>query len=198
MIISLRGTFGSGKSYLVKQLMKRYPTEPYGEDHRGKPLGYRMALGNNQTLGLIGRYDVASGGCDKIQPYSEIWPRVVSFRKRFDHVLFEGALVSSTYGTIGAASEDYGDEMVFVFLDTPLDVCVENIRQRRLSRGKDVPMAEKTIDNVRKKMKAVNNSMKKIKEHHGRRIVILNHKRAPVQVIRLLYRNQPWCSDITT
>jgi len=188
MIISLRGTNGSGKSYLVKKLMQRYDATPHGEDRRGKPLGYTMMLGNGSTLCLVGRYDIACGGCDSIQPYDDIWPRVELMYTLGDHVLFEGALVSSGYGRIGIASEAFGDDFVFTFLDTPLQTCIDNIQKRRESRGKgDKPMTNKTKKNVAQKMRAVDLSIINIRQNHKRRILILDHRKAIPQLLGFLY-----------
>ena len=190
MIISLRGTNGSGKSYLVKRLLRHFDAKGIGEGKKGRCANYKMTLETGDTLCVVGNYDIACGGCDSIQPYDNIWPRVVEMIEEGDHALFEGALVSSGYGRIGIATEDYGDDVVFVFLDTPLEICVENIYQRRMSRGKDEPLTDKTIDNVRKKKKAVDNSIVRIRDHHERRVVVLDHRKAFHQMLTLLHEGK--------
>ena len=131
MIINIRGTHGSGKSTVIKQLLKLYDAEPEYHADGKKIRGYRFTLGSvPRDVYVAGSYATACGGCDGIQPYADIWPRIVEYAAK-GHVLFEGALVSSSYGNIGRASEAYGDQMVFAFLNTPLQMCLERIVRRR-------------------------------------------------------------------
>ena len=183
MIISLRGTNGSGKSHLVFQLMKRFKTTPIGKDKTGKPMHYRLDLSRGEQLYVVGPYTSACGGCDTIQPYDDIWPMVEEVIPK-GHVLFEGSIVSSGYGRIGEATEDYGDSVVFVFLDTPVEKCVQNVVNRRLARGNEKPFDPK---NVYQKYRAVELSVNNIANKHGRQIFILNHKKAVSQLLGLIY-----------
>jgi hypothetical protein len=183
MIVNLRGTHGSGKSHLVRQVMTRFDGVPVGEDRRGKPLGYTMQLANGNQLYIVGRYDIACGGCDAIQPYADIWPRVAEFAL-LGHVLFEGALISTNYGTIGAASEQYGDDFVFAFLDTPLPVCLDRIIARRLAKGNTKPL---NPYQTTWKHKAILSLYDRFRDERGRRTVLLNHNKALSQLLGIFY-----------
>ena len=183
MIINLRGTHGSGKSYVAKQIITRFDGVPIGEDKRGNPLGYAMQLDNGKALYVVGRYDIACGGCDAIQPYSLIWPRVVEFAK-LGHVLFEGALVSSSYGNIGRASEVYGEQFVFAFLNTPMSVCLERIRKRREAKGNLKPLNPK---NTQYKFDNIQHSIPKIRNGFHRRVIILDYHKAIPQLLGVLH-----------
>ncbi len=178
MIINIRGTHGSGKSTVVHQLIERYSASAVGDNPK-KPIGYRM---NTPFGGLhvVGSYRTACGGCDGIQPYARIWPLVVE-AATWGHVVFEGALVSSSYGSIGRSSEVYGDDFVFAILDTPLEVCIERIRKRREAKGNMKPLDPK---NTASKYKSVNDSLRMMREAN-RRIVFLNHKKALPQLLGL-------------
>src|SRR5882724_1628876 len=106
-ILNLRGTHGSGKTTIVRQLMGRYKAEPLQGPEDRKPQGYHMKT----TFGdirVVGSYETACGGCDAIQPYDLIWPRVVNYAE-VGHVVFEGALISSCLGAIFEASKQYED-----------------------------------------------------------------------------------------
>lgn len=143
-IVSIRGTHGSGKSTIVARILKRYNAEIIEgpSDWRGRPtlLGYRMFLPNNNILSVVGPYRTACGGCDAVQPYARILPLIKGFAE-FGHVLFEGALVSSSYGSIGEAlNEMLEEDPIFAFLDTPLPLCLERIALRRAARGKTEPV----------------------------------------------------------
>lgn len=145
-IVSIRGTHGSGKSTICRKILDRYNGQPVmGVDARGRPAihGYTAELPSGDLF-IVGRYDIACGGCDAVQPYAEIWPRVEKFAGDGYHVLFEGALVSSSYGTIGAGmqrlQDDAGVQGVFAFLDTPLEECLRRIGERRKAKGNFEPL----------------------------------------------------------
>lgn len=181
ILCSLRATHGSGKSYLVRQLLERYDAQPTDVDKKGRPNNYVMTLGDKSKLFVVGSYVNACGGCDSIQPYSLIWPRVEEFAKH-GHVLFEGALVSSSYGNIGRSLEAYGDRAVFAFLNTPIEVCLERIRQRRLAKGNLKPVDPK---NTIGKMNSCNGTISKIRDVFHRRVIILDYRKAVPQLLKL-------------
>lgn len=183
MIINIRGTHGSGKSTIVKQLIERYKAQPESVDSKGRPINYVMQLSDGSQLFVVGSYVNACGGCDAIQPYSLIWPRVVELAKR-GHVVFEGALVSSSYGNIGRDSVVYGDQFVFAFLDTPLEVCLERIKARRLAKGNDKPLDPK---NTKGKFDNILKSIPKIRGEFGRRVVTLDYRKPIPKLLGLLY-----------
>lgn len=164
-IVRLNGTHGSGKSTVAAKIMRYLNTVPLfsNEEQRSKrkPEGYLVSLphGHRKKLFIVGPYETACGGCDAIQPFSDIWPRVAWAADHGYHVLFEGALVSTTYGAIGAASEAYGKNFAWAFLDTPLEVCRERVNARRAERGaapltdfKNVDSKWHTIARLREKL----------------------------------------------
>lgn len=182
MIANLRGTHGSGKSTVVRTLLERYDAKPTTLT-RNKPDNYVLVLGNGEPLYIVGNYVNACGGCDAIQPYSLIWPRVVEFAKH-GHVLFEGALISTTYGSIGVASEEYGDSFVFAFLDTPLQVCLDRIKQRREAKGNMKPLDPK---NTESKFNTINKLATVSLPQKGRRVAMLDYRKAVPQLLGLFY-----------
>lgn len=183
MIINIRGTHGSGKSTVVKTILDRYESDVESSNDKGKPNNYIVSIPwLKRKLYVIGSYVTACGGCDGIQPYTEIWPRIEKFAE-LGHVMLEGALVSSSYGNIGRASEIYGDDFVFAFMDTPIEVCIERIRQRRLSKGNDKPL---NPANTIKKFEAVERSIRIITKDKCRNVVMIDHRRAVSQVLGIL------------
>jgi hypothetical protein len=185
MIISLRGTHGSGKSHLVRTILERYNAVPESTDTKGRPLTYVATLSNKCNLYIVGNYKNACGGCDGIQPYSRIWPIVERLATKEGHVLVEGAMVSSSYGNIGRASEKYGDKMVFVFLDTPVEECIRRITDRRKARGDERPLNPKSTIG---KHRNVTVSIAKIRDYYKRPVVMLDYRKALPQILGLLYR----------
>lgn len=191
-IVSIRATHGAGKSTICRKIIDKYNgSYVFGNKvtRRGDPviLGYHM-LTPAGDLFIPGRYDIACGGCDAIQPYGDIWPLIAQYAERGYHVLFEGALVSSSYGTIGAAMQEWQDRTgtpgVFAFLDTPLDTCLARIAERRKAKGNFDPVDPRNttvkFDNVHR-----------TKEQMARlgstlRIVDIDH-REPVKAVMRLY-----------
>lgn len=140
MILNIRGTSGSGKSWIVYELMKLCgATEQLhdadGADH-GKVIGYSLF---DNKLGVVGRYETACGGCDTIKTQDEIRSRVEIFATLHDHVLFEGLLVSQIYQRYADMAREHGEEFKFLCLDTPLDVCIARVEVRRLVAGNSKP-----------------------------------------------------------
>lgn len=144
-VVSIRGTHGSGKSTIVKKILDKYPHVPkfYNPEDK-RPYGYEVTLSPLKRLFVVGPYHTACGGCDAVQPYSDIWPMVHSANVAGMHVLFEGALVSSSYGSIGhamhALQESGAADCTFAFLDTPLVTCLDRIAARRAAKGNLEPV----------------------------------------------------------
>jgi hypothetical protein len=181
-IVSLRGTHGSGKSYVAFAILRRYATTPvWLGPPRGKPHGYVASLPSG-PLFLVGSYETPCGGCDGIQPYSDIWPRIEHAAEQNIDVLFEGALVSSSYGNIGRSLEQYGDDVIFAFLDTPLEVCLTRIAQRRAARGDARPL---NPHNTEFKFNAVAKSLPKIRDEFRRQVTTIRHTHAVKDTLAL-------------
>lgn len=201
-IVSLRGTHGSGKSTVVRKILGAFPSCPVNPTAKGKPEGYAVELPSG-WLYVRGPYHTACGGCDAVQPYADIWP-AIEYRMdngcfieygnsgspiEFSHCLFEGALVSSGYGNLGRATEKYGDKVVFAFLDTPLEVALDRIAQRRAARWveKGKPGLPPPVDpkNTTAKFNHVLKSYTAIKEL-GRRVTIIDHSQPVKEVLALM------------
>lgn len=180
-VLNLRGTHGSGKSTIIKQLMERFDAQPLKVPTEKKPQGYVMDTPYGR-LYVVGSYETACGGCDGIQPYSLIWPRVELYASQ-GHVIFEGALISSSYGNIGRASEQYGNNFIFTFLNTPLNVCLDRIKSRRLAKGNEKPLDPK---NTKVKFDNVQKSIAKIRDEFKRRIIVLDYRKPIPQLLGVL------------
>ena len=187
LIINLRGTHGSGKSTIVKHLIELYngvttTASLNPESRKPKPEGHQMETPYG-LLTAVGPYHTACGGCDGIQPYARIWPLVEKYAA-LGHVIFEGALVSSSYGEIGRSSEKFGRQFVFAILDTPVDVCLARIVARRKERGVDKPFNE---DNTKNKFKNILRSLETM-QANGRRVVHLNYLDPIPQILELFQK----------
>jgi hypothetical protein len=146
MIINLRGTHGSGKSTVVLELLKKYKGERLGEGNK-RPEGYAVQLpGVKKPLYVVGAYETQCGGADTIQPYATIWPRVEAYAK-LGHVIFEGALVSCSVGSLGERMIARKKDCVVGYLDTPVEECLRRIEARRAAKGVTGEFNRKNTEN---------------------------------------------------
>lgn len=184
MIINIRGTHGSGKSTLAMQFLAGHDYEAQGEGKR--PEGYATFLAMlSKPVYLVGPYHTQCGGCDAIQPYDRIWPLVEKFAKK-GHVIFEGALVSSSVGNIGRAmAARRKKDCVVGFMDTPLEECIRRIQARRAAKGDTRPL---NPHNTTVKYTAVERSRPKLEALGLRCVTIINGDIK--QVIKLLRESE--------
>lgn len=140
MIYNIRGTSGSGKTSLVRQLVNQYPHSEI-LDEKGKIFGYILP----QNLWVLGRYDdaIKGGGVDNITPHlfkrfqahggegnsmDAVEQQVRKWALQDRHVLFEGLIVTSVWGRWVTLAKSW--PMHFLFLDTPLEVCYQRVLER--------------------------------------------------------------------
>jgi hypothetical protein len=186
-VINLRGTSGAGKSTVVHRLLSKWPSEVVETiGPRGKPLVYRVTIPGRRPLFVFGSYKNQCGGCDTISNIAEVLPQLLRRYAPQGDILYEGLLLSGMYGVVGAelaALEREGKvRVVFATLDTPLDVCLERVHQRRAARGNTKPL---NPSNTEAKYRAVWSSHRSI-EQRGHTCVVIDHRRAFTQVMSLL------------
>lgn len=190
MIINIRGTNGSGKTTLARQLIGEHaqpvdlvwydsPTKR-DPDRRKSVEGWGVP---NNFL-AVGKYSVGCGGMDTI-PNFDLQQQAVARAVQWDgmagdgpeHVICEGVLASTVAGSwleFFSHSRDYTDVLV-AYLDTPLELCLERIRQRQVASGRGE--REIKVDQVRDKVRAITATRAKM-EAAGIPTVLLSHERA--------------------
>jgi len=178
-ILNIRGTHGSGKSHIVHTLLK--------EDHHeilsnsGRILGYSIP---KYDLGVVGRYSNVCGGCDGIKTADMVCDRVRDFANEYRNVVFEGILVSHTFGRYrDLALERAADDFRFLFLNTPLAMCISRVKGRRAERGKTGPFDPK---NVIKDWHTIWKKVQKKCRQDRLQVEVLNWKDPMPQVLALL------------
>lgn len=132
MIIDIRGTNGSGKSHVVHGLIDRF-----GSDVE-IPLvpGYAAVTQiRNTDIVAIGRYHTQCGGADGVTSQQCIQETIRCFVKTH-HVIVEGSIVATVFSRWKRLADRLGDYH-FLFLDTPLEVSIKRVLQRRLDKGND-------------------------------------------------------------
>jgi hypothetical protein len=145
LIINPRGSSGSGKTELVRQILGAYgwtrnsPGAPPGirpiyREGRSKPFAYRLQHPRGECpLFVVGHYEATSGGCDTIRAKDGGMPEIVrrarDFADRGHDVVIEGLRLSSEVEH--SASLAASHRLHILFLSTPIEQCVRNLASRR-------------------------------------------------------------------
>lgn len=147
MIINPRGTSGSGKTWLVRQICDLYGwnrRQMFHQQGRRQPIYYRLPHPfAGSDLYVLGHYETPCGGCDTIQKLDAVYEYVENL-SWFGDVLYEGLLVSAEYNRAAELAQ-HRDLTVFE-LSTPLEACLANVNARRQARGKEEPVNPKNTE----------------------------------------------------
>jgi thymidylate kinase len=183
LIIKLHGTSGAGKTTVARELMALDP-KPKTIHHPAnrKPVAYEVHLpGCNKALYILGPYTATCGGLDGISDVND-HIRLLNIYAQLGHVFYEGLLGSEYYGRIGKVSEAYGDNHLFAFLDTPLQVCLDRVKARRLARGNQKPLdPSNTVGRVAK----IARLKVRLESEFHRPTIMIDHAQAATQIHRL-------------
>ncbi len=140
MIVNLRGTSGSGKSYIVRQIMDVYGGQDNFErfhiDGRKQPIGYLSPSKNGKQLYVPGHYETACGGCDTIHGNDTIFNYVRGAHTLGYNVLFEGLLITVEYNRTVKLQTDGFPLRVFA-VNISLQECLDSILIRRRVKNPD-------------------------------------------------------------
>lgn len=157
---NLRGTSGTGKTTVARHLLEKTSAEPIDWVKAGKPILYEGKF-HHIPMYFLGSYEATCGGCDTIPSV-----KIVARRLR-DHfsdeapgiLFFEGLMISHMLGTVGQAQIDTGlHRNILAYLDTPLDICLTRVEQRRKAAGNPNPF---NPSNTIKDHERVRNNMKR-------------------------------------
>lgn len=173
MLLKLHGTSGSGKSTIARALMDRAMLTILDRAYKSERTDIV------RPVYILGTYNSQCGGCDTLSAGEQI--ELLHKYAPLGHVFYEGLLGSEYYGKLGAASELYGDDHIFAFLDTPIELCIERIKERRKLKGNLKPLNE---NNTRGRIKKIETLKRKL-EFMGRKVVTIDHDDAVFQVIEL-------------
>jgi hypothetical protein len=139
-------------------------------------------MDGKQHMLVLGRYTTECGGCDTIKTQDEIC-LAVKEAARFisDHVLFEGALVSTIAARYLELADTFRGNFTFAILDTPLDVCLARVQERRARRGDTRPL---NPFRTTEKFNATERFARVAREK-GYTVVTLDHTKALAQLLEL-------------
>lgn len=185
MIINIRGTSGSGKTHTVRSFMEHYGPDSVVKDDKGKTVAHCVYM-DMMPVYLIGSYENVCGGCDSIATQDMACSLVRHF-SQFGHVIFEGLLMSHLYARYVALykemTQEYFVPFVFAFMDTPLELCLERVQQRRLDKGNTKPF---NPGNTIGKYNSVLTVIDKFKAD-GLDVQFIKHKRNPVDQLLKIF-----------
>ncbi len=133
LVVQIKGSNGSGKTTIVRQLISRSNAVIDVEDGAGK-----VILVVLEDLGwlTIGRYSENSktGGCDTMRTVQSIKDAIVMARRDYPtyNVVFEGMMISTIKTTFYdlLLERISGISPLFVILTTDADCCLERISNR--------------------------------------------------------------------
>lgn len=183
-ILDIRGTHGSGKSWVVHRLLAEYEHRDFVEPAHGVT-GYHLPA---VDCGVVGRYERTCGGCDGIKTQDEVCRRVREYARMFRHVILEGILVAHTfsrYHALATEMEAAGHPYYFVFLNTPLRVCVARVVGRRLKAGNEKPLNK---DNLVRDWHRIWERLRLEVAQAGHRVAVADY-RDPMSTIRSLLKS---------
>lgn len=178
MIIQIRGTSGSGKTWVMKEFMKGYDWEPEFKPPRKKPLLYRTWLTPNKTMVVLGHYEAACGGCDTIGSCPNIF-ELIGDLPDDDIIVCEGLLLSEDVKWTSQVE----DQVVVIYLSTSVETCIEQIKSRRLLVGNDKPLNE---TNTRNRVNVIKKSREKLKRFAHVKIKNAAARQAPKLLDRII------------
>lgn len=158
MIIQIRGTSGSGKTWVMRQVMEKLePFDSQFGEGRKKPLYYS----NPQDVCVLGHYEATCGGCDNIGSAPDVYDLIQkleggTFYGNERKILCEGLLLSED--TKWSSQLQY---LKIVYLTTPLTQCLSQIESRRKAAGNEKVL---NPENTSNRFKVVERSRLKLSE----------------------------------
>lgn len=150
MIIKLMGNSGSGKTTAVRQLMDLAQEVTSMREGRSVK-GYRLDFEDGPRTYVLGSYENTCGGLDTIRTADEVID-LVERCAPLGSIVMEGLLSSTYIGKLGEYLLHYCPN--WLFLDTPLEECIERVKARRILAGDSRPFNEENTRNRAKPIAA--------------------------------------------
>lgn len=183
-IVAIKGTNGSGKSTAVRLLLEHLGKQAKLR-FNNEEAGYRCAYGD-RSLFVLGKYRTACGGLDSSFSYGGAADDLllcIDTLAGKGHVVCEGVIAITSYGykritRFADKQRKKGNRMIFARIDTPADICVARVRQRRLEAGNVTAF---NPEGLLRKYESVLKSQEKLKQA-GYDTSILSHEE-PLQML---------------
>jgi hypothetical protein len=130
-IIKVHGCSGAGKTTDLRLFMRTCTLT--GEQACGpnKMLYYRYSHpAVAEPIFVLGSYISICGGLDTIADAQTVMNLIDQLHPK-GHILMEGLLASTYYGKMGEHSKQFGDDYIYAFLNTPVEICLKRVTERR-------------------------------------------------------------------
>lgn len=180
-VVKIGGCNGSGKTSIVRGVLSHIGCTP---GIGSKVSGYKFPY-DTATVAVLGDYspERACGGMDTITDKDQRLGLVKSNARDGQIVFYEGLITGKTYGAMGALSDRQKGHWIYAFMDTPFEVCVERVLQRRKAKGNDAPFdPERTMRPTFKSCASV--AARAAAEGH--RVVMIDHRLKPATAAKKL------------
>lgn len=188
MIISIRGTNSSGKTTVVRNLLAHFPWEPkpiYGMLGPRKPEAYELAqTKKRKPIYVLGPYDeTPTSGVDVISGagLDSVINLIEKYRPR-GHVVMEGILISSNFGSVGEYLVRYKSEVILAILDTTVEQCLAALYKRQEKAGSK-PAEVKHLETHYKR---IHGSTRKRFEEYGIRVEMVSRENGAEKILSWL------------
>jgi cytidylate kinase len=133
IIVNIRGCSGAGKTTLARALMERHgPAIPIERSGMKRYEGYQLPA----AIRVVGDYRRVCGGAEGMK--DEEIERVVRDYAASGSVVFEGLFITENVSRWRNLAIDLGN-VVFAFLQPPVEVCIQRVEARRQARGTTKP-----------------------------------------------------------
>lgn len=147
MIIQIRGTSGSGKTWVMRQVMESLGTsKPVYAEGRRRPLYYQYP----NHICVLGHYEIACGGCDTIGSVPQVFDVIEKVRNEQSIILCEGLLLSEDVIWV----QKYPDSKI-VFLTTPVEECLSRVGQRQEEKGRGPADPERVVRKLTRRVETI-------------------------------------------
>jgi energy-coupling factor transporter ATP-binding protein EcfA2 len=167
-VVAIKGTNGSGKSTVVRALITHLGKQSILRVN-SKEAGYRCNY-EDGSLFVLGKYKTAAcGGLDSSFSYGgaadDLFLCIDKLAPQ-GHVCCEGVIAITSYGHDRVARfadklRRKGHRMIFAHIDTPAELCIERVKQRRMEVGNAKPFnPEKLLE----KYDSILKSQEKLKQ----------------------------------
>lgn len=172
MIIQVRGTSGSGKTWVMRQIMSRLAgmpmRKPVYKEGRKNPAWYEF---QNGRVVVLGSYESVCGGCDNVGSAGKVYELIHEVDQRYtsveldensEEVLCTPAIVCE--GLLLSEDVKWSSQLPdlhVLFLTTPIDTCLTQIKSRREEAGNNKPL---NPENTKNRVRTINRARVKLTE----------------------------------
>jgi len=186
VVVKIGGTNGSGKTSVARALIEQYEHNPIMGSKKIE--AYKVSTELPMPVYLLGSYVNVCGGMDGISDKHDRLALVRKYAVPGNIVVYEGLITGKTYGAMGAMSEEPQQRgcWLYTFMDTPYEVCVGRILDRRRARGNYAPFdPERTVRATFNS--CVSTARRAAAEGHD--VLMLDHTQPPEKQLSVIMRS---------